>query len=343
MTSPDEQPAPPRRLTRSSTDRIIGGVAGGLGRHLGVDPIIVRVGFVLLCFLGGAGVVAYLALLAFVPSDGEEPVQSSRALTVVGTVGLAVAAVVFLGTPAIVLGPGLLVLALIALVVVVIVRAAGGTGDPARTAARIGLLSLAVLAGCGGAIGVAALAALDGGVVVGILTVVTGLVLVATAFLGGARWLIAPALVLALPLAIVTAADLDIKGGIGQREFSPSSLSDLRPGYRVGIGGLDLDLRGIELPAGRTDVTIDVGLGVARISVPTGVCVTSDVTVGAGAADVFDHVNDGIDVAFADGGAPSPGQPRLHVDANIGAGQLDITRGDFDAGFQPDGLEAACP
>ncbi|HWK28212.1 MAG TPA: PspC domain-containing protein [Solirubrobacter sp.] len=59
-----------QRLTRSSTDRMIGGVAGGLGRHLGVDPTIVRVGFVFAAVVSaGAAAVAYLALLAVVPSD----------------------------------------------------------------------------------------------------------------------------------------------------------------------------------------------------------------------------------------------------------------------------------
>jgi phage shock protein C len=58
-----------RMLTRSSTDRKIGGVAGGLGAYFGVDPILFRVGFVVAALLSGAGAVAYLALLAFVPCD----------------------------------------------------------------------------------------------------------------------------------------------------------------------------------------------------------------------------------------------------------------------------------
>ena len=40
-TSPPTEPQPePRRLTRSSTDSLVAGVAGGLGRHLNVDPLI---------------------------------------------------------------------------------------------------------------------------------------------------------------------------------------------------------------------------------------------------------------------------------------------------------------
>jgi hypothetical protein len=71
--------------------------------------------------------------------------------------------------------------------------------------------------------------------------------------------------------------------------------------------------------------------------------VTSDVAIGAGTADVFDRVSDGVDVAFAQGGAPSEGQPELHVKANIGAGQLKVHREGFFSGFSGDPLAVACP
>ena len=57
------------RLRRSSTDKHVAGVAGGLGRHLDIDPIIIRVAFVVLAFFGGAGVLAYGALWLLVPDD----------------------------------------------------------------------------------------------------------------------------------------------------------------------------------------------------------------------------------------------------------------------------------
>ena len=70
-------PAPePRRLTRSTSDRIFGGVCGGLGAYLGVDPVIVRVVAVVLAFIGGAGVLLYVAAWLLVPSD--EPGARSR-------------------------------------------------------------------------------------------------------------------------------------------------------------------------------------------------------------------------------------------------------------------------
>src|SRR5689334_14083309 len=58
------------RLRRTvGPDRKIGGVAGGLARHLDVDPLLVRVLLVVLALFGGAGLVLYLALWLFVPED----------------------------------------------------------------------------------------------------------------------------------------------------------------------------------------------------------------------------------------------------------------------------------
>src|SRR3954471_21452167 len=60
------------RLHRSVADRKIAGVAGGLGRHLNIDPTILRVLFVVLCFFGGAGFLLYGAAWLLVPEDGRE-------------------------------------------------------------------------------------------------------------------------------------------------------------------------------------------------------------------------------------------------------------------------------
>jgi phage shock protein PspC (stress-responsive transcriptional regulator) len=57
-------------LRRSAGDRMIAGVAGGIARSLGVDPIIVRVGFILFTLLGGAGLPLYLAGWLLIPDEG---------------------------------------------------------------------------------------------------------------------------------------------------------------------------------------------------------------------------------------------------------------------------------
>lgn len=58
-----------RRATRDSQEPIIGGVAGGLARHLDLPVLWVRVAFLLLTTLGGLGVFLYAGLWMVVPSD----------------------------------------------------------------------------------------------------------------------------------------------------------------------------------------------------------------------------------------------------------------------------------
>ena len=60
------------RLRRSTTDRKVAGVAGGLGRHLDVDPLILRVAFVVLVFFGGAGIILYGTCWLLVPEEGAD-------------------------------------------------------------------------------------------------------------------------------------------------------------------------------------------------------------------------------------------------------------------------------
>ncbi len=62
-----------RLLTRSSTDRKLAGVSGGLATYFGVDPLLVRIGFVVTTLFTGAGLIAYIAMLALVPSDDAAP------------------------------------------------------------------------------------------------------------------------------------------------------------------------------------------------------------------------------------------------------------------------------
>jgi phage shock protein PspC (stress-responsive transcriptional regulator) len=66
-------PAPERALLRRSyTDRMLGGVAGGLGAYFGVDTMIVRIAFVVLTVIGGAGIPLYLAGLLLIPDEGSD-------------------------------------------------------------------------------------------------------------------------------------------------------------------------------------------------------------------------------------------------------------------------------
>lgn len=89
-----------QRLTRNLTDRVLGGVCGGLGTYVGVDPWWVRALFVVLgLFTAGTGVLIYLALwfilpvqtLADIPASADKVGRVSQPETVV-LVGMGVIA-----------------------------------------------------------------------------------------------------------------------------------------------------------------------------------------------------------------------------------------------------------
>ncbi|HEV2775128.1 MAG TPA: PspC domain-containing protein, partial [Solirubrobacteraceae bacterium] len=90
----DPDPAAPRRLTRTSADRVIGGVCGGIGRYFGIDPTLVRIGFVALALLGGTGLVVYAAALLLVPLDDEDAPAAASPLDRNTAIGLLIVFVV---------------------------------------------------------------------------------------------------------------------------------------------------------------------------------------------------------------------------------------------------------
>jgi phage shock protein C len=61
--------SPRSPLTRSHSDKKLGGVAGGLGASFGVDPLVFRVGFAVATLFSGFGALVYLVMLAVMPTD----------------------------------------------------------------------------------------------------------------------------------------------------------------------------------------------------------------------------------------------------------------------------------
>ncbi len=86
------------RLRRASDQRMLGGVAEGLSRHLDIDPMLIRVTFGALTLFGGAGVALYALVWLTIPSESKYDSAVSRVLrrdpNRVAVAGLSVAAVV---------------------------------------------------------------------------------------------------------------------------------------------------------------------------------------------------------------------------------------------------------
>ena len=321
----------PRKLLRSRTDRVIGGVGGGVGRYFDIDPVIVRIVLAGLTFVGGLGVFMYVAALLFVPDeDGSAaPFERSRALTIAGAIALGIAALAVLNDGGLFFGP------------VLPIAVAGGLGYAIWRAVKregglpitFGRVVLWITVGAGAGLGLFALAfgaawaAAEGsGVLVASVVIALGLALLLSALKpGGARWLAVPALAIAIPLGVVSAADVSFDGGFGERSYRPATVAAIPPGgYEIGAGELRVDLRDVVFPPGQeTAVDVRVGTGRAEVVVPEGVCVLADSRIGGGYVNVRGRDQGGFDVDFAVR-ASAESAPRVRVRADVGFGALDV-------------------
>jgi phage shock protein PspC (stress-responsive transcriptional regulator) len=285
----------PRRLTRASGDRVLLGVAGGLGRYFGIDPLIFRIGFAISIFFGGLGGLAYLLLAIFVPTDSE-PDRAQRFGRRLKRMGFW-------------RGLGMVAVA---------------------AAAVVGLFALA---------GSAAFAVgLGWGVPVAIAIIAIGAILTVFAFRGGTRWLILPAVALAIGAGTAAATDLDLSGGIGERQYRPVTAASIpADGYELGVGRLVVDLRDVDWSRDRVvHLKVDLGIGQADVFVPERVCVAGSTHTGIGESEVAGERNDGVDVDH-DAAEGATAMPRLVIDATVDVGQLRVVNSDTadvdDAGY----------
>ncbi|MGZ4279615.1 MAG: PspC domain-containing protein [Solirubrobacteraceae bacterium] len=347
-----EQPtaatASPRRLYRSREDRVLAGVCGGIARYFNIDPVLVRVGAVALAFLGGAGLLAYVAAVLLIPNEGEggrAPEAPSRGLAIAGVVLLVVAIGVVLpfhgGWGA---GWGLVPLGFVALAGLFVWRLASGQrpeGD-ARAVLRAMALGVALIVACIVlAISAAWASAAGGNGVVAGIVIAAGLALIAGAFVGSwARWLILPALAVALPAGVVAAADLDVTGGHGDRTYRPASAAAVRDSYRLGAGHLVVDLRDARLTPGDHRLKIRLGVGEAEVLVAPNVCVSTDSHIGIGGTSVFHHSGGGIDADWTEERSAPEGTPRLVVDGDVGIGALIVHHNEHERWNGAPGNEA---
>jgi phage shock protein PspC (stress-responsive transcriptional regulator) len=61
-----------KRLYRSKKEKMLAGVAGGLAEYFDIDPVIIRIIFVITALISGAGIIAYLLLWIIVPLNPEQ-------------------------------------------------------------------------------------------------------------------------------------------------------------------------------------------------------------------------------------------------------------------------------
>ncbi len=296
------------RLRRSRTDRKVAGVAGGIARHLDIDPLLVRIAFVILTFFGGGGIVLYGVAWILVPEEdtGDTVIRTEDGVRTVALVVaglLAVASVVgdsFGGLDF----PWPLMLAGLVLLVVFGGKQAkenraaglgtppppppGATGptypgyrpgppppprprDPRKRGPLLLPFTLALTALALGVVATLHLAGVDVTPSAYPATAlgVIGTMLLVGAFYGRAGGLIFLGLVAALATAATTAVD-DVTAG--QRTSSPTTAEALQDGYDLGVGEIVLDLTRMDAAElaklDERTVKVDLDVGHIRVIVP---------------------------------------------------------------------------
>jgi phage shock protein C len=125
-----EQPGAERVLRRVKDGRVIAGVCGGLGRYLGIDPVLLRIAFVVLAIAGGGGLLLYIVSWILIPEEkgGEhlgtmKPSSFDTTRLIVGGTLIALGMIVLLNLSIPRIGKYVWPLSLIAIGVAVLVQA----------------------------------------------------------------------------------------------------------------------------------------------------------------------------------------------------------------------------
>jgi phage shock protein PspC (stress-responsive transcriptional regulator) len=316
-------------------NRVVGGVAAGLADYLDIDPVVVRIAFVVLTVLGGSGILLYAAGWLLIPADDTDravvhdlmerrPRRRSLVAIVLGTI-IAIIALSNLFSS----GPwwphwdrgfggfgfffGLCALALAAALLVASGRRGG---SPLRWLALTSLIAVAAVA----------------------------VVAVATVF------------------SVEALSGVPLRGGVGDTQWRPTSASQVAPRYRLAIGNMRVDLSDVTFDPGTTHVTASVGIGHLVVELPAGIAVSVSAHSGLGDVQVFGQDNGGFSTGqtmqlpatpLNPGDAPSPpsppsapnapnppaakaahttsaanaaNAPRIVLDAQTGVGQVEVIR-----------------
>jgi phage shock protein PspC (stress-responsive transcriptional regulator) len=195
---------------------------------------------------------------------------------------------------------------------------------------RLTWSALLVVAGTAWMINVTGAASFDVRVVIAIELAIVGVALVAGAWFGRARGLIVLGLLLTLVAGTLSVLDVPLRGPIGERIVRPNAIGELDGRYQLGIGHLELDLRGVALDGKAHDVVLTDAIGFVEVFVPADARVEVIARTDAGSIDLFGrHEGDGTQVrrVVFDDPAGATG-PRLVIDAHVGFGAVKVSRGE---------------
>lgn len=239
---------PPPGLYRSRGDRMLFGVSGGIAERYGLEPLLIRLAFVATVFVGGAGILFYLAAALLVPA-APETAPGDR-----------------VPGPAVGAANGVLrVLVGIAAAIGILAALGAVAGVSLGATAFFGVWPMAVL----------------------LLVVAAALVVASTRSRAATGSLVLIALAVAVPATAAALSDLRVDRSFGDRTNRPGTVERAAEGYRLGFGELTVDLRETPFRRGRaTRIPVRLDAGRLGVILPKDRCVAYTIRTRLTAGDV---------------------------------------------------------
>ena len=365
LPPPTPAPQPQDRRWARSDDRVVLGVAAGLGRALAIEPLFVRIAFVVLALFGGVGIVLYIAALALLADSPTSPPASTTRRIIGAVVVFLAARWLFSGEAELpdagwVVAIGLLGVAaalwrgrtpvdaqpLPPAATVLAATDGGSTSDrwsswtaqrrerPRPPQSALGLLTIGAATVVGTLVWLFNESADNRGAwAFGWATVILGVGLLVGTFAGRARWLIAPALLTGAAAVVASAlsfADVGVTDRSGNRTVFIDGGSSVAARYETGMGNFDLILA--DYPSDLA-TTVEVGMGTLTVVVPDNAHVQIDARVDIGSIDAFGSTRSGYRRSLSLDSQPD-GAHMITLKLRVGVGDIEVRRGSF-AGVAP--------
>lgn len=338
-------------LRRPREGRVVAGVAAGLAKRLQIPEWIVRVAFVLMALSGGFGVVLYAAGWFLIPEEGKEQSHANRVLGTVegpaawiGIVLIGIALLIVIDWGGFVRGD-LAVASILIVAGVLLFRGEFGTRSntkpekenmtmtetrsqytpapkPPRPPSHLGRITIAALFITIG--GLALADQLSAGFdptarhYLGISMAVLGVGLLVGSFFGRARWLIVVGFIMVPTMLVAAVADLTVEGGIGERRYSPTEVSEVSDQYRLAVGEMTIDLGDLNLGGETVVFEASVGIGQLTVIVPDDAALDIEARSGMGDVVLLGQRRDGLGVSNTLATTGSSGTLVLDLRTNIG-------------------------
>lgn len=304
LRSPDPVNPPaderPTGLYRSTHDRWLAGVCGGIAERYGIDAVIVRLAFLASLLIGGAGILFYVAAAIVIPNPPSRPDGvHGPATTAPSGVGVGILRI------------------LVAMAI-----------------------ALGVFCGLGAVAGVSfATTVFFGAWPAAVVLILLGTLLAVVARnRRSAATVLVLIVAVAAPAAAAAIADLSVDRSAGERTETPLTAAEASEGYRLGVGSLTVDLRDLPLKPGTApfEVPVRVDAGRAAIVIPEDRCVAWTIRTRIGVGGDVRVLGRGPQDSWGGWGGhrqdrtvrinPGGGErrPQVTVNAHVGVGEIVV-------------------